>query len=494
MNKKTLLAASIVLLILAFAVIAVCGSRYTGTYQVWGLDSANPEDISVIAEEPGIVEVTDFRVAGNEITLDLHALSRGTTYLDVMIGENMGLFIKCYVHRFNIITINSYLGNCTGGFVVPLAILILLVLVFINRMTRYRAETKENLYSYRNILHFGVLVFLLFLILDQVPVILQFRGIEASIVQFMASAEAFAYIVLPVALVVSVLISLSNLNLMRKEGVNWRNMLGFFLGLCLCLMTVLPDLMYRFFLRHPIINIFNEKGVGTHLYSFLERSVFFIIAYLECILLGTVVFGVRAARRIPAFDKDYLLILGSQIRPDGTLTPLLQARADRAMEFADMQKAAGGKELVFVPSGGQGADEVTAEAAAIRDYLLSKGAPEDRILVEDRSVNTYENIRNSAALIRADYKTRNPDSDSAPKTAFSTTNYHVFRAGLIASELGEPMEGIGSPTKRYFWVNAFIREFIATLVSEKRRHLKMVAALLLGVLVLVALNYASILL
>ena len=56
------------------------------------------------------------------------------------------------------------------------------------------------------------------------------------------------------------------------------------------------------------------------------------------------------------------------------------------------------------------------------------------------------------------------------------------------------MEGIGSPTMRYFWVNAFIREFVATLASQKKHHLKVTAALLFGVVLMVALSYISILL
>ncbi|MBR4149744.1 MAG: hypothetical protein IKR08_00010 [Firmicutes bacterium] len=47
------------------------------------------------------------------------------------------------------------------------------------------------------------------------------------------------------------------------------------------------------------------------------------------------------------------------------------------------------------------------------------------------------------------------------------------------------MEGIGSSTRRYFWVNAFIREFVATLASQKKRHLKVTAALLFGVVFMV---------
>ena len=80
----------------------------------------------------------------------------------------------------------------------------------------------------------------------------------------------------------------------------------------------------------------------------------------------------------------------------------------------------------------------------------------------------------------------------APKAAFSTTNYHVFRAGLTAREQGENLEGIGSPTKRYFWINAFVREFIATLVAEKKKHMLIVACLTLLILCAVIVKYLSV--
>ena len=211
-----------------------------------------------------------------------------------------------------------------------------------------------------------------------------------------------------------------------------------------------------------------------------------LVSYLECILIGTVAFGVRAARHIPAFDKDYILILGCQIAEDGALTPLLRSRADRALEFARMLKEKTGREIVFVPSGGQGPDEVIPEADAIAAYLREKGVPEARILPENTSTDTYENIRNSMKLIRERAQAE------APKAAFSTTNYHVFRAGLTAREQGENLEGIGSPTKRYFWINAFVREFIATLVAEKKKHMLIVACLTLLILCAVIVKYLSV--
>ena len=126
-----------------------------------------------------------------------------------------------------------------------------------------------------------------------------------------------------------------------------------------------------------------------------------------------------------------------------------------------------------------------AEADAIKNYLRAEGIPEERILSENESVNTQENIADSMRLIREHAGTGDV------RTAFSTTNYHVFRAGLIAETQGFHLEGIGSPTKRYFWINAFVREFIATLVSERKKHIIVIAAVTLMIVLAVIIKYLS---
>ncbi len=499
-SKKLPVIVSVFLLIVSFIVIAAAGSRYTvtcGPRTVSASGSLRAEECRVEADDPGIVEISNVRVENGLLKYDLRALKRGVTAVESECRPADSYWLhKIYVHRFGIITVGSWFGGCTGGFMVPLSLLIVLVLLTAGRIAGLRDDVRRNLYSYRNIIHLALIIFMCFLCLELLRVTLNFNGIDASIDAVVSSAEAFSYIVLPAAFITFLLVTLSNLNLMRKEGVNWHNMLGFLLGLCLCLMTYLPELVYTAILRYRIVDIFNESGVATHVYAFWEHSLFFILSYLECVLLGTVVFAVAAARRVPAFDKDYILILGCKIRPDGTLPPLLRARADRALEFAEMQKKASGKDIVFVPSGGRGEDEVMAEADAVGNYLASRGIPEERILPENRSASTYENIRNSARLIQEDYaeKAAGGADSRRPEAAFSTTNYHVFRAGLIASEMGFRMEGIGSPTKRYFWINAFIREFIATLAAERKRHLRMIAALLAGVAVMTVVGYLSVVL
>ena len=188
-----------------------------------------------------------------------------------------------------------------------------------------------------------------------------------------------------------------------------------------------------------------------------------------------------AARHNPAYDKDFIIILGSKIRKDGSLTPLLKGRVDRAIAFAKNQKNETNKDIIYVPSGGQGADEVISEAEAIKNYLTENGINPENILVENKSTSTSENMKFSKEKINSIKKDG--------KIAYSTTNYHVFRSGVIANNEGIDCEGMGSNTKWYFYTNALIREFIVNLHSQRLKHFVLITSInvvLLG-LVLVGL-------
>ena len=158
-------------------------------------------------------------------------------------------------------------------------------------------------------------------------------------------------------------------------------------------------------------------------------------------------------------SKDFIIILGCGIRKDGSPCPLLRGRIDRALAFARKQKEQTGKDVIFVTSGGQGADELISESASMKRYLLQQGVPEERIIEEDRSTDTYENMKFSKEKIWA----VNPNG----KIAFSTTNYHVFRGGLYASRVKMRAVGMGSDTKWYFWPNASVREFVGLLTEHR---------------------------
>ena len=376
-------------------------------------------------------------------------------------------------------------GFGAGAGAVKVGVCVYLAVLLVILVVKLRASMKRTLYQYRNVLYFSLIIFLAAVLAVQVLTVNRQSGVIGILSVMMTTAETFAVLTFPVIVVVAVLVTVSNIKLIRREGRTWRNMLACILGIFLGLLALLPMISYRFLSGIEWLDAHRWTSVGRFATECFEHTCGSMAAYLECVLLGTIIVSVLAAVRIPKFDKDYILIHGSQIRQDGSLTKLLQSRADRAVAFAQMQKAATGKDIIFVPSGGKGSDEVISEGDAIRNYLVSQGIPEDRILVENQSTDTAENVDFSARMIRE----REGGKDA--KIALATTNYHVFRACLIGVSKGVDIEGIGSRTKRYFWINAFVREFIATIYAERKRHAFVVGVLVLINIVMSVLSYLS---
>ena len=71
------------------------------------------------------------------------------------------------------------------------------------------------------------------------------------------------------------------------------------------------------------------------------------------------------------------------------------------------------------------------------------------------------------------------------KISFATTNYHVFRSGVIAYNQGIDCEGMGSKTKWYFYTNALIREFVANLVQERKKHIAIILMINISLFILI---------
>ena len=113
---------------------------------------------------------------------------------------------------------------------------------------------------------------------------------------------------------------------------------------------------------------------------------------------------------------------------------------------------------MLIPSGGKGEDEKISEAEAMKRYLLEKGIPEEKILIEDQSATTRETILNSKEIISS--------REGPKKTALISSNYHVSRCLRIARELGFRCTGIGADVALYYWPSALIREFIAVFVDR----------------------------
>ena len=269
----------------------------------------------------------------------------------------------------------------------------------------------------------------------------------------------------------------------KNNGFSLTSMLPFLMAGFIVLLLCAPSLLNSFDpdSRHIVVFLLGLFTLEGMWFSFTFVSLLFY----------SWIYRILPRRR----KYDYIIIHGAGL--DGTRpTPLLAGRIDKALELWNKQHQQG----KFVASGGQGADEVVSEAQAMRDYLLEKGVPADAILMEDKSTTTWENLKNSIAVIRADRATSGGTdaasddvtaSDSAGAcgdftTAVVTSDFHVFRCAEYAHNLGIKADGIGSHTKGWYWPTAFIREFIAISKAHLWPYL-----VIGGIYVLInALNYA----
>lgn len=228
---------------------------------------------------------------------------------------------------------------------------------------------------------------------------------------------------------------------------------GFSLTNSLALAASAALILGPIFIPGPTENV-PLGGVWGTIYFYFSLVLIYFTVY-------AVGYTVAAALNLVNIRKqaDYVVVLGSGLMGD-QVTPLLAARIDCGIEV--YRKNPGSK---LIMSGGQGPDEDVPEGVAMTRYAVSRGVPEADIIVEDRAVNIRENLLFSYALMPevAEGKT--------PKVALATTNYHLFRALLLARSLNLKCWGAGAPTKVYFAVNAFIREFIGYLSMTRRRHI-----------------------
>jgi len=474
MNKdiKRLLVIFIVLIFISTTIILIKGREYTIRYDVTG------NNYNVQVEKNGIVEVLDTKQLENGYAVKVKSIKPGKVIIDLVAGDETNSRIL-YVHRFGVITEETVLGKCTGDEIVPISISIILVYLLYILIKRYRRNVKKNLYQYKNVSYLGIIIFLTFFAINNFISIFNYRGLYGFIDHSISSVNSFSFVLLPITIITFILVTISNIRLIIKEGRSWKNLLGLFLGIFIIVLTLLPDRLYLWLMESQKFNIFNLNGPGPYIYNFVEAVIYLSIAYLECVLISTIIIAIKSTRKKLELNKDYMIILGCQIRKDGTLPPLLKGRADKALEFRNNQLDATGKDLVFIGSGGKGSNEPIAEGEAIKNYLIEQGIDKKNILVDDKSTNTYENIKCSNELI----KKKNVN------IAFSTTNYHVFRAGLLATSQGLLMEGVGGKTKAYFWINAFIREFIGTLYAEKKKHFLVLLIILVLIALMILITY-----
>ncbi|MDO5338879.1 MAG: YdcF family protein [Eubacteriales bacterium] len=147
----------------------------------------------------------------------------------------------------------------------------------------------------------------------------------------------------------------------------------------------------------------------------------------------------------PRNNCDYIIVLGCQIRGDH-ITRSLKNRLNVAVDYA-----ADNPDTTIIVSGGKGKGENTTEAYAMYNYLVSKGIDGSRIIQEDKSTDTSENMKYSVKYI---------DNKDA-MVGIVTNNFHIARSRLLARHAGlKNTCGMPAESDHVLFINYMVREAI----------------------------------
>lgn len=199
-------------------------------------------------------------------------------------------------------------------------------------------------------------------------------------------------------------------------------------------------------LCYNIFSILSTKYPKT--IRILSRIFTAVLCLGICIVLvtgGIVIHAGQGADNSTACE--YILVLGCKVNPTApslSLSERITATYNYLIAHPD---------AICIASGGQGADEPMTEAQCIYDHLTAKGIDPQRIWMEENSTSTWENLNFSLDLIEE-------KTGHRPQTiGLVSSEYHLFRAGLLAKECGITTLGIPAKTS---WValriNNYLRE------------------------------------
>jgi len=439
-----------VLVAVYLVMLIIHGNRISLYYSYSG-DGTDISDVAVDIEDTDVVQLISVTPLNGRIRLSVGRAGTGETEMRVTVGESK-FTEQLSTKRGLICHYGSGNFPCWQFVIAGGSLFCFLAAIMLYR--RYRKASFGNLFLYSSMYDLGLAVFFfviavgtlgLTVLLVKDPTAYNFIKLLDL---FNKGMVYFSILSWPVLLLFAAALCVSNIQLVRKEGARMVNLLGVILSL-----LIVAGMAAGLFLGYLASYAFSYKVSLFFINSYLG-----VFGYLTSLLLAVFIVFVRITRHEPEYDKDFIVILGCAVRSDGTLYPLVRGRVDRAIEFSRRQEESGGPRPIFIPSGGKGGDEPVSEGEAMGRYLVSQGIPSDRVFPETRSVNTRENMLFSQAIAQ--------EHCPGGKGAFSTTNYHVFRSGVIAGDVGFELDGMGAPTKWYFWPNALIREFIGLLWND----------------------------
>lgn len=179
-----------------------------------------------------------------------------------------------------------------------------------------------------------------------------------------------------------------------------------------------------------------------------------IVGILVIIALALLVVAEVPVLASSSGDSDcsqrYAIVLGAKVNGKQPSNSLLY-RLEGALDYLQRNPSS-----IAIVSGGQNDDEQISEAACMRTWLMDHGIPSERIVAEENSFSTKQNLANSFAIVRS------LGGDPSRDVAVVSSAYHLYRATLLAENLGASVKTVACDCGVLpLAVNYYIREAAA---------------------------------
>ncbi len=165
---------------------------------------------------------------------------------------------------------------------------------------------------------------------------------------------------------------------------------------------------------------------------------------------------VRAALKKPDPGAN-VIVLGCEVKGERP-SRMLTGRMDTAIEYLQEHP-----DLYCVLSGGRGENEKISEAECMFRYMTARGISPDRLIKEEESVSTRENLRFSMQKLNEAGLAGTPDSHAPVEIAIVTNEFHACRAGLIAKQLGLNAGSVPAASPWWLLPTFYVRELYGLL-------------------------------
>jgi vancomycin permeability regulator SanA len=158
---------------------------------------------------------------------------------------------------------------------------------------------------------------------------------------------------------------------------------------------------------------------------------------------------------------DCILVLGCQVKDDGSPSDMLKDRLRRSIEVYNL-----GAAPKILMSGDHGQEDYD-EVGTMKKYAVDAGLASEDIFMDHAGFSTYESVYRAKEIFGAD------------RIIIITQKYHLYRALYIAGKLG--IEAYGVPSDYYIYAGQSYREvreilarckdFVTTILKPEPKYM-----------------------